>query len=580
MSGLFGELKRRNVIKVAIAYLVAAWLVAQIVIAVESPLHLPGWADTLVIVLLAIGFPFALIVAWSFERSPEGLKRSARSETREESAPEATEHTAASPPADEGRPSIAVLPFVDMSPDKDQEYFSDGIAEELLNQLAKVPDLHVAGRTSSFSFKGKDEDLRLIGQKLGVANILEGSVRKAGNRVRVTAQLIKAADGYHLWSESYDRELDDIFGIQDEIAHAVTDALSITLGVGNLGVTTRNVEAYDAYLEGKAGYHRGGREDWLHAIDRLERATRLDPGFAEAWSWLATVYYYGGRVMIADRLEELHGKFEGAAQRAIDIAPDSVSTLYVSALQESRDFNWAAAERLLAMALERAPNDPQSFNYMGSLLLDVGRIREGLGYMQQMRALEPLSMMASSMVAITLDFAGDLEDSAREFERAANLEGDIAGIAGPALAVALTRGDRAEIERTAARAFEYDLLPAGSHGLNRTMHGLLDEPESALRTLRKFARDPAYDTPITHNVLAFYASHFGDDELALELFRPLLLSGSFIVRPIWRPMHRNMRHLPGFKDLLRELKLVDYWRATGKWGDYVRPVGEDDFECI
>jgi TolB-like protein/uncharacterized membrane protein YhdT len=202
MSGLFTELKRRNVFKVAIVYAVVAWLVAQIVSVINEPLHLPDWFDTAVIVLLIIGFPIAVILAWAFDLTPQGIRRTGASPVSEDEA-ETTASSQVPPPqpvVDEQ--SIAVLPFVDMSPDRDQEYFSDGISEELLNQLAKVRDLHVAGRTSSFHFKGHTGDIADIAAKLKVAHVLEGSVRKAGNRVRVTAQLIKAENGYHLWSPS------------------------------------------------------------------------------------------------------------------------------------------------------------------------------------------------------------------------------------------------------------------------------------------------------------------------------------------------------------------------------------------
>jgi TolB-like protein len=228
-----------------------------------------------------------------------------------------------------------------MSPDPDQEYFSDGIAEELLNQLTKVRGLQVAGRTSTFAFKGTNEDFRVIGEKLNVAHILEGSVRKAGNRVRITVQLVKAADGFHLWSETFDRDLTDIFAIQEETAEAVASALSIALGVGvgdlNAG-GTRNFEAYDAYLAGisLAGQDATG-EGFVQTIERLEEAVALDPDYAQAWATLAYFYRLAATFFIAEGTEELYQKAEAAASRAIEIAPEAVASLRAAAQLQRRN---------------------------------------------------------------------------------------------------------------------------------------------------------------------------------------------------------------------------------------------------
>jgi TolB-like protein len=275
MGRFFEELKRRNVFRVAIAYIVVVWLVLQVADVVLPTFRTPEWVMPAFTFLLALGFPIALIFAWAFELTPEGI-RPEKEVDRSESITHVTGRKFdfviigvlilavaflaydkfVIEPAHEASPgtaditddevvgtdtpelSVAVLPFVNMSAEPEQEYFSDGISEELLNQLTKIRGLQVAGRTSSFAFKGKNEDLRSIADQLNVAHILEGSVRKAGNRVRITAQLVKASDGYHLWSETYDRELTDIFGIQEETAKAVASALSVTLGVreGDLGL--------------------------------------------------------------------------------------------------------------------------------------------------------------------------------------------------------------------------------------------------------------------------------------------------------------------------------------------------------
>ena len=476
--------------------------------------------------------------------------------------------------------SIAVLPFADMSPEQDQGYFADGIAEELLNHFSRLHDLRVAGRTSSFSFKDKNQDLREIGEKLNVAHILEGSVRKAGKRLRISVQLVKAADGYQLWSKSYDRDLADIFAIQDEIAQAVSDALSITLGVGGLGVSTRNVEAYEAFLEGRSEYTQGGREGYLRARQHLERATSLDPDFVGAWAVLANVCFYGAITWVPDRRSELLARFESAVANAISAAPDAADTLHANALLEAHRHHWANAERLLIPAVEQAPNNVDVLMAMGSLLNDVGRVREALEYHQRAAEREPLSMLNALLVAVTMELTGDLEGSLRELERAKQLEGSQASVAGPALAVELQLGDRARIDAAATLAIRHDLLPGTDGGLNRTMHAHLDDPQAAIRKLREFLDEPAFDNTLARMIMALWASYFGDDDFALALIALPLVSQSVVPRVIWRQMHAKMRQLPEFKDLLRQLGLLDYWRETGKWGDYVRPVGDDDFECI
>jgi adenylate cyclase len=225
----FGELRRRKVVRVAVAYLLLAWLVIQVADAVFEPLGLPVWALKLVIVLAALGFPVACGLAWAFDMTPTGVERTpplALTEVAAATAASEPSRGAAEVPA---QPSVAILPFLDLSPGRDQEYFCEGIAEEIINSLCFVRGLRVASRTSSFQFKDRRTDVREIGRNLGVTAVLEGSVRKSGDRVRITAQLINAADGYHHWSESFDRRLDDVFEIQSEIARQLVRALSLTL---------------------------------------------------------------------------------------------------------------------------------------------------------------------------------------------------------------------------------------------------------------------------------------------------------------------------------------------------------------
>ena len=323
---LFAELKRRNVFRVALLYLVASWLIIQVADVGISLLGLPLWTGRLVFLLLAIGFPLVMVFSWAYEITPDGLKKE-KDVAYDESITHATARklntavivllvfalggmvadrlvpeqvapvksavdltTESGPDATSpSRQSIAVLPFVNMSADQDNEYFSDGLSEELLNLLAKIPELKVAARTSAFSFKGTDASIPKIADELNVAHVLEGSVRKSGDEIRITAQLIKAADGYHLWSETWDRKLTDIFAIQDEIAAAVVGALKVTL----LGEVPRarvtDPRAYEFFLRSKSAANLSTEEGLEQAALLLNDSLAIDPEYAEAWAELATV---------------------------------------------------------------------------------------------------------------------------------------------------------------------------------------------------------------------------------------------------------------------------------------------------
>jgi len=319
---IFSELKRRNVFRVALLYLVASWLILQVTDVGISLLGLPVSSGRLIFLLLAVGFPLVVLFSWAYEITPDGLKKESEvqpdesitahtakklnsaviillvlslaalladrliPETASIIAPGAT---AVTPGNSAPEQSIAVLPFVNMSADQDNEYFSDGLSEELLNLLAKIPELQVAARTSAFRFKGSDAGIGEIAGKLNVAHVLEGSVRKSGTEIRITAQLIKASDGYHLWSQTWDRTLNDVFAIQDEIAAAVVAALKVTLlgEVPHARVT--DSEAYSLYLQSKAYSDKASKEGFEEAVALLTQALAIDPEYADAWVELGTV---------------------------------------------------------------------------------------------------------------------------------------------------------------------------------------------------------------------------------------------------------------------------------------------------
>ena len=327
----FTELRRRKVIRVAVVYPIVAWILVEAASVVMPELLLPDWSVRLVLVLAIIGFPIALVLAWAFDISPEGVRRAipAREKTGEEmgavGVAEALRTTGADIAHDKAaRNSIAVLPFSNMSDEPGSEYFSDGMSEELINVLAKLPSLRVASRTSSFYFKGKNVKARTIADELGVGTILEGSVRRSDNRIRITAQLIDAVSDSHLWSETYDRELEDVFAVQDEIAENIVRALQVTLTPRERQaiqkVPTTDVRAYDFYLRGRKFFyqvHRGGIE---FAHQMFLKAKEIDPNFARAYAGIAdtSAWIYAWH----DKSDSVLERADRASRRALELDPD------------------------------------------------------------------------------------------------------------------------------------------------------------------------------------------------------------------------------------------------------------------
>jgi TolB-like protein/Tfp pilus assembly protein PilF len=320
--------------------------------------------------------------------------------------------------------SIAVLPFINLSSDKEQEYFSDGLAEEILNSLAKIPGLHVAGRTSAFQFKGKNEDLRLIGQKLNVATVLEGSVRKEGPRVRISAQLIKADDGFHLWSETYDRELNDIFAVQEEIARAVAGSLKVAL-LGEKTATSpprgTNAEAYNAYLQGRYFLERRSQENIDRALGYFELAIKLDPGYAPAWVGLAMVHNRRAYFGYAPYAEGFR-RGRAAAERALALDPNLAgASAEMGLVQMAHEWDWAGANASFKRALALEPGNATIVLRAADLSLALGHLDEGLTLNRQAVALDPLSAEAQLFLGIAALYAGRLEEAAAGFTKALEL---------------------------------------------------------------------------------------------------------------------------------------------------------------
>jgi serine/threonine protein kinase/Flp pilus assembly protein TadD len=328
-----------------------------------------------------------------------------------------------------GAPSIAVLPFVNMSSDKEQEYFSDGLADELLNKLTGIQGLHVAGRTSSFAFKGKNEDLRVIGQKLNVATILEGSVRKEGTRVRITAQLVSTSDGFHLWSQTFDRELNDIFAVQDEIARSVANALKLTLFGEKMPANKDkpNPQAYNAYLQGQYFRERKSKENLQKAIDYYEQAVRLDPNYANAWAGLAWAHAQQGNWGYGP-IRESYEKGRKEAQKALSLDENlALAHRAMGFIQQWYDWDWAAADASTKRALELEPRSAQGVMRAASIAITMGRYNEALALYQRAVELDPLSIFARAGLGDALFYLGRLQEAAMQHRRALELHPDRAG---------------------------------------------------------------------------------------------------------------------------------------------------------
>ncbi len=287
------EVKRRKVVRVAVVYSVAAWLLVEIVVTVEAPLNLPGWMDTFVIVLVGVGFPLALILSWAYDLTPTGIERTKHLESSDEISQESTSAVSQEQesPLNVLPYSLAVLPFANMSDDPEQEYFSDGLTEDIITDLSLIPGLFVIARNSTFTYKGKSVDARRLGEELGVRYVLEGSVRKSANQVRVTAQLIEAASGHHLWAKKYDRGLGDVFAVQDELTKEIVTALDVELVSGEKGRHQRNrvknPEAREALYRGMAKFYKFDEASHAQAKMFFEQFTRLDPDSILGYVWQA-----------------------------------------------------------------------------------------------------------------------------------------------------------------------------------------------------------------------------------------------------------------------------------------------------
>ena len=605
----FDELKRRNVIRVGIAYVVVAWLIMQFADVVLNNIEAPGWVFQVIMLLLAIGLPLVLIFAWAFEMTPEGLKKEKdvdrsqdvaqhtgrklnytiifvmalalgyfiydKVENRAKDGPDTVTEvklqaeasvTAEKIPAD---PSIAVLPFADMSPEQDQGYFSDGISEELLNVLVKVEGLKVASRTSSFTYKGSNLSLAEIADELRVDHVLEGSVRKAENRVRITAQLIDATTDRHLWSETFDRELVDIFAIQDEIAKAIVAALSAELGVFehtpsvSVATTTENLDAYQLYLKARGLFL--ARRQLGESVALFERAVELDPEFARAWEGLAAVYAVVESWGFTGR--DWDSLATEAAERALELDSGLSTPWAVMGQIASNNGDYVTSMAHINRAIQMDSTDATNYLWRGIDYSTLGFQTESIADLKRCLEIDPAYANCKRHLALSYFIANENELALPLNQQLAKYGYSVFPFHSQLFQRFVSMGDRlvatiilfshSEIDLTFPGAAVLDAMEFPERDHSRGLEKLLDWIEKS------------GSTPASYSVLmaAFKAYHLAEPSPENNQDRW-----------VWLEENAGFRASEYFAPFMRKVGTLPYWRKKG-FPPGCRPLGEEDFEC-
>jgi TolB-like protein/Tfp pilus assembly protein PilF len=594
------ELKRRNVFRVAIAYGVTGWLIAQIAGLAATSFFAPDWVMKMFITILLLGFPIALVMAWAYELTPDGFRREsgesathsantsrldrtitialiaalayfaydkfvldpARDAALLESVTVNTPAPSTPDEQDSGRAtaslsSIAVLPFVNMSEDAGNEYFADGLSEELLNLLVRIPELKVAARTSSFSYKGKDVNIAQVGEELKVAHVLEGSVRKSGNQLRITAQLIKADDGYHVWSQTYDRTLDNIFIIQDEIATAVVDGLKVTL-MGNIPeLAETDPEVYTHYLQGKylMTPPRGSREELEESVKSFEQALAIDPEYAPAWVGLSWAYEWQiGRHYLPH--EQGIAMAMEAAERALTIDSNmALAWSTLSYLKKKYEWDWEAARSAMDKALQLEPNNTDVLLGTSSVASTLGQPDRSIELLERAVALDPLRLEGLLSLGRRYLVRGRYDDALEIYQRVQKLYPEHDWAPGSIAEIHFRQGDS---EKALA---ELDKLPY-SHWVNNLKAQVLffmgREQESRALT-NEFLQTPAQEAPHAKAVIHAWRGENDEAFRFLELAYEQRHSG--LANILITPALARLASDPRYPVFLEKLGLLEAWKA-------------------
>ena len=457
-GNFFAELKRRNVYKVAVAYAVVSWLLIQAASILFPTFEAPAWVMKVFVAVLVLGFPIALIFSWAFEITPEGIRHESEIDPSKSITPRTgrrivgltvvlavvaaallafqllrskilttTTSSVASIASTISAKSVAVLPLVNTSGDPSNEYFSDGLSEELIAVLAKIPDLKVIGRSSSFLFKGKSADSGAIGQKLGVAHLIEGSVRKQGDRVRIVAELVNAADGRSIWSETYDRELKDVFAVQEEIAKSVAEQMKVKLlgekARSDAGPSNQNPAAHNAVLQSDFYFQQQTAESIQKAISFAQEAVRLDPNYALAYAKLSQAWRQFGASFATTNTEEAYEEARKAADKAASLAPDLVEVRKaIGWVSMTPELDFRAAEKEFRRALELAPGDAGAKNALSYALMAQGRFAEAEQTCREAILLDPLVTTLWYNLGRLAVAAGRYQDAEQMFRKGLEIQ--------------------------------------------------------------------------------------------------------------------------------------------------------------
>ena len=578
IANFFAELKRRNVYRVAVAYAVVAWLLIQAASILFPTFEAPGWVMKVFVAVVAAGFPIALILAWAFELTPEGLKRTEFAGEPPTKAPHNrvwiyvvtiggaisiglfflgryTVTSKQSGSVEVPAKSIAVLPLVNTSGDPGNDYFSDGLSEELIAVLAKIPGLKIIGRSSSFLFKGKSDDSRMIGEKLGVTNLLEGSVRKQGDRVRIVAELINAADGRALWSETYDRELKDVFAVQSEIATAVTEQLKIKLlgapAKSDAAPSNNNLAAYNALQQGTFYFRLSTEEGTRKATEFYGEAIRLDPRYAVAYAQLSAAWRQLAATWLAGaEADEAYAKARNAAQTALSLAPDlAAAHEALGWVLLTPDLDFAAAEAEFRKAEKLAPADAGPKFALSFLFAAQGRLAEAENIMRQTLALDPLGVTRYLNLARILIAGGRYDEAEAALRNAIELQPAAARLHAYLTTLDVIRGD------AAAALQDAQLEPKGfwrDYALALALQ-IQNDRGAADASLQKLIDENAVSGPF--QIATVYGLRKEPDKMFEWLERAYTEHDPGLTQLLGTPFLLNYRDDPRFAALCQKLKV-------------------------
>jgi TolB-like protein len=604
LSTIWRRVRQHKVAQWVVAYIAVAYGLQHGVILASESLQWPNAVARISILLLVLGLPLVITFAWYHgARASRNFSHAELSilsallviasllfyvfvRPAETAAPAVSQQasvtaarTAAADP--HSAISLAVLPFVNLSSDKEQEFFSDGMTEEITAALAKVPDLRVVARTSAFEFKGKNVNIKTMGEELGATHLIEGSVRKSGNRLRITAELIKADDGTHIWAEDYDRDLTDIFAVQEDIARAITASLRMPLGLkpGENLVNNRNIdpELYQQYLRVRAKVRANqGTFVYIEAVNNLEKIVAKDPGFAPAWAGISVLtllipdldlYWDIWNRPVAETsrlLKEAMDKAEKPAREAIRLDPrQSLAYVTLSDIEGQRK-HWAASDDLLHKALDLDPSDSDILGHQAFFLLKTGRVKEALRVAENAQALEPLSPGRNITLGAAFLANNRPDDAIATLESKTYNGSNYLSVLAPAYAAAGQFQKSADtIARITQKRFGVDVIELAA---------------KLMRSAPAKVKDPKALPPM-HEWLNYVYGYAGANDRLLDYPERALQADAFYdVRYLFEPAYSPLRKTERFKNLVQKAGLVDYWRARG-WPDLCHPTTGDDFAC-